>query len=252
MRFTVIGHCTVLIEADGIRILTDPFFELSGRVGFVVDRPRSMTAERAAEVADVVLISHGHYDHFDQPFISMLRDDVPVVVPLGFRWPDRIPENERVIRIHEGHTQTFGPVRVTAVPALHLGVAAGYVIESGGSSIYFAGDTRYGPFMADIGVRFSPDVALLPQRNMRLVGNIPTACACPAARDLGAHLIAFIHRDVRSVFGVLNLPRSLDACLREIGRQVPGVQAIAPENGIAIEVHTRLHAMGRKHGSCPG
>ncbi|MDP2181868.1 MAG: MBL fold metallo-hydrolase [Actinomycetota bacterium] len=251
MRFTVIGHCTVLIEADGIRMLTDPFFGLSGRAGFVVDRPRSMNAERAADLVDVVLISHGHYDHFDQPFIAMLRDDVPVVVPLGFRWPGRIPENERVIRIPEGEAQTFGPVRVTAVPALHPGIAAGYVIESGGSSIYFAGDTRYGPFMADIGARFSLDVALLPQRQMRLVGNMPAACACPAARDLGAHLIAFIHRDVQSVFGILNLPRSLDACLREIGQQVPGVQAIAPENGMAIEVHTRLHAIPRTGGSSP-
>lgn len=241
MRFTVIGHCTVLIEAGGIHLLTDPFFELSGRTGFVVDRPRSMTAERAADLADVVLISHGHYDHFDQPFMEMIRDDIPVVVPHGFRWPGRIPENERVVRMAEDQSQTFGAVRVTAVPALHPGVATGYVIESEGSSIYFAGDTRYGPFMADIGSRFSLDVAILPVRQMRLVRNMQATCVCPAALDLGAHLIAFVHRDVSSVIGMLNLPRSLDACLREVGQQVPGVQAIAPENGVAIEVHTRLH-----------
>lgn len=245
MRFTVIGHNTVLIEAAGVRVLTDPFFGLAGGSGYVVRRHRSMTAERAAQRADLVLVSHGHYDHFDQAFISMLGDDIPIVVPEGFRWPERIPEHDRVIRLGELASQEFGGVRVTAVPALHSGVACGYVIESGGSSVYFAGDTRYGPFMADIGTRFSLDVALLPVRLVRLVGGALNDCTCPAASDLGAHLITFIHRDVSSVFGISRPPKSLELCLREIQHQLPGVQAIAPENGLAIEVHTRLHIAGQ-------
>src|SRR5436189_86051 len=75
-----IGHSTVLLRLDGVRLLTDPL--LRPRIAHL----RRVGAPQEAGVADVdaVLISHVHHDHLDLRSLDRVRA-TPAVVPLGAR-----------------------------------------------------------------------------------------------------------------------------------------------------------------------
>ena len=75
-----IGHATVLLELDGVRILTDPF--LRDRLG-PLERHGPLPDPTAIGPVDVVLISHGHPDHFDRRSLAGLEGRPTVVVPSG-------------------------------------------------------------------------------------------------------------------------------------------------------------------------
>ncbi|MEP9359441.1 MBL fold metallo-hydrolase [Sphingomonas sp. KR3-1] len=87
MRVTWIGHATVLVQADGVNILTDPVW--SDRAG-----PFGIGPQRVAEPGvrfadlpkiDLVLVSHNHYDHMDLATLRRLwdRDRPAIVTSLG-------------------------------------------------------------------------------------------------------------------------------------------------------------------------
>jgi L-ascorbate metabolism protein UlaG (beta-lactamase superfamily) len=161
-RVRWLGHATVLVELDGVRLLTDPL--LRSRV-LHLRRAAPLDAE-GLEGLDAVLISHVHYDHLDLASLGRLDRGARVLVPRGagklvarrgFRSVEEVVEDETV---------PVGPVAVRAVPARHgssrvLGTrsaALGYVLE-GSRRIYFAGDTDLFPGMAELG---PVDVGLIP------------------------------------------------------------------------------------------
>ena len=160
LELTYVGHATVLIELDGQRILTDPL--LRSRVWHV---RRQMAAPSVGPV-DVVLISHGHYDHLDLPSLKLVGPDALAVVPrrLGRTLRRR---GFRVVEVAPGEEVEVGAVSILATPALHSGrrllaaaPAVGYLIR-GSTSVYFAGDTGFFPELEAIGAP-GIDVALLP------------------------------------------------------------------------------------------
>lgn len=63
----MIGHSTVLIEAAGKRILTDPFFSPYGNPAYARVHAPARSREELAGI-DMVLISHNHFDHVDPKF----------------------------------------------------------------------------------------------------------------------------------------------------------------------------------------
>ncbi len=79
-RIVFLGHATVLIEVDGVRLLTDPL--LRGRVVHLRRRVPPVPKELFADV-DVVLISHLHHDHLDLASLRLLGETTRVVVPAG-------------------------------------------------------------------------------------------------------------------------------------------------------------------------
>ena len=79
-RVTWVGHATVLVEMDGVRLLTDPF--LRARLGHI-RRHAAPPAAGVAERIDAVLISHAHADHLDVPSLRRLGRDAVLVVPRG-------------------------------------------------------------------------------------------------------------------------------------------------------------------------
>lgn len=161
LRF--IGHATVLIEVAGARVLTDPL--LRRRLGPLERHGPVPEPETLGEV-DVVLISHGHHDHFDRPSLRALGGRPTVVVPRGLGSSVRRVVAGEVVELTAGDEMTVGPLRIEAVQARHWispGAARaqplGYLIDAG-PRIYFAGDT--GPFPRMRGVLAAADVALLP------------------------------------------------------------------------------------------
>jgi L-ascorbate metabolism protein UlaG (beta-lactamase superfamily) len=155
-----IGHGTVLIELDGVRLLTDPL--LRNRVAHL-RRTRPIDA-RALPQPDVVLISHGHYDHLDLPSLRLLGAATRVVAPQQLT--ARIAELD-VVGVGEGDELSLGPVRVRATHAEHSGgrplfgdgPALGYAIL-GSKRVYFAGDTDL--FAGMEGLVPDLDLALIP------------------------------------------------------------------------------------------
>jgi L-ascorbate metabolism protein UlaG (beta-lactamase superfamily) len=162
LRLTYVGHATVLIELDGVRILTDPV--LRDRLG-PLRRHGPTPVPSNLDPIDAVLISHAHPDHFDRASLRAIGYDPVVIVPRGIgtaaartgRQTHEVTANDRV---------DVGPVRVTAVPARHGrsprhrdARPIGYLVE-GSTGVYFAGDTAIYPGMASLAGRV--DVALLP------------------------------------------------------------------------------------------
>ena len=68
-RVTFLGHATVMIEMDGVRVLTDPV--LRARIGPLTRLSGSPDPEAFAR-PDVVLISHSHWDHLDYGSLKLL------------------------------------------------------------------------------------------------------------------------------------------------------------------------------------
>jgi L-ascorbate metabolism protein UlaG (beta-lactamase superfamily) len=134
-----VGHSTVDIELDGVRLLTDPLL-----------RRRVAHLGRAVPLGavprpDAVLISHGHYDHLDPASLRLLPGSPRIVAPRGLG--ARLRQFDAV-EVDVGDALRFGEVTVRATNADHdggrppwgKGIALGYALL-GARRIYFAGDT---------------------------------------------------------------------------------------------------------------
>lgn len=192
MRITMIGHSTVLIEIAGKRVLTDPYFGSWGNPAYARVTPAARSGRELADV-DVVLVSHNHWDHVDRRFLRGLPGTVPIIAPRRSRWVTRLKGAKRPIGISAWDEEDFGPVCITAVPALHTAMTIGFVIQARDAQIYFAGDTYYRPFMRDIGRKFDLDVALMPVTTYRLPMTMGEAGAVHAVRDLEPTWVIPIH-----------------------------------------------------------
>jgi L-ascorbate metabolism protein UlaG (beta-lactamase superfamily) len=164
-RIVFLGHATVLIQLDGVRLLTDPL--LGDRVAHLRRQTATVDVSVVAD-PDAVLISHLHYDHLDLTSLRLLGGDTSLLVPAGAGAWLRRRSFTRVTELGVGEVANVGGLEVTAVAARHDGrrrpggpraEALGYSIRRG-RRIYFAGDTELFAGMRDL--RGTLDVALLP------------------------------------------------------------------------------------------
>ena len=162
-RIEYVGHATVVVDLDGVRLLTDPL--LRNRVAHL--RRAAPVDAKALRGIDAVLISHAHYDHLDLPSLEKLGKKLPVIVPRGLGGLLRKRRFETVIEVEQQESIHIGALEVRAVPAEHDGgrgpfgasaEALGYIV-TGSRSVYFAGDTDLFDGMGDLG---PVDVGLVP------------------------------------------------------------------------------------------
>ncbi len=211
---TWIGHSTALVRIGGKWILTDPV--LMPTIGV----PPLTMARLAPPVPalddlppiDVILISHGDYDHLDLRTIRRLAVRNPGVVVLV------PPGNARLLApIHLRNLFELGwyeratllGLRFEAVPAIH-GMRrppeprdsahwAGWIVRHGSHSLYFAGDTGFGPIFAEMRQRAGPvDFALVPigayaPRRLQAPYHVTPEEAAAIARTLGARTAIGVH-----------------------------------------------------------
>ena len=164
-RVTFVGHATILIEMDGVRLLTDPI--LRERVG-----PLTRTSgppDRALwSDIDAVLVSHSHWDHLDYGSLKMMGYGIPIIARAGMAGEFKRRGFRNIVELEPGQEHSVGRVRVEAVHAEHRGfgppvggtdLCLGFIFH-GSRSIYFAGDTAYFEGMAEFDIGL--DLALLP------------------------------------------------------------------------------------------
>jgi len=215
LRVTFINHATVLIQIDGLNILTDPIWsERASPVTWAGPKRHRSPGLRFEDLPpiDLVLISHNHYDHLDiQILLRLDADHHPhFVTGLG---NSALLKAQGVIDVTEldwwDIAKPSDEVSVTCVPAKHFSgrglsdvdatLWCGYVIQTSSGNIYFAGDTGMGTHFAEIKNRFRsfrlvllPIGAYLPRWFMHPVHLSPSE-AVELHRLLKPHVSMAIH-----------------------------------------------------------
>ena len=246
-RLTFLGHSTVLLEVDDLRILTDPV--LRDGFGPVRRQVEAILPELFADL-DAIFISHGHHDHLDQPSLRRIPGRPTVIVPRGFggmaaTWDlgpveevepgDRLMIDRVALAVvhaeHSGKREPFGPV----------GPAIGAVVH-GSRTVYFPGDTDIFPGMGELAGQL--DVALLPVWGWGPTigeGHMDPTRAARAAAILRPRLAIPIHWGTFYPAGLRRLiPQPLETPGRVFAetaaRLAPGVpvRVMAPGESLAI------------------
>jgi L-ascorbate metabolism protein UlaG (beta-lactamase superfamily) len=180
LRATWLGHSTVLIEIDGLRVLTDPVWGARASPSRLAGPKRFQPVPidlRQLPPIDLVVISHDHYDHLDYPTIRELaKGDVPFVTSLGVgahleSWgiePQRITE----LDWWQSYQLPGADLTVTAAPSQHFSgrglkdrnatLWSSLAIRSRRHAVFFSGDTGLTTEYATIGERLGPfDLVML-------------------------------------------------------------------------------------------
>jgi len=168
---------------ENIHWLGHDSFRLDGSSTVYID-PWKLGA--GAPRADLVLVTHDHFDHFSPADIA--RVVTPRTTLIGPASVTAQVEGVAAVTLSAGETVTVGGVTVTAVPAYNLDKfrqpgevfhpreagGLGYIVELDGRRIYHAGDTDAIPEMRDLRC----DVALLPVSGTYVMTAEEAAEAC--------------------------------------------------------------------------
>ena len=260
LRITMVGHATLLIQAAGVNLLTDPIWsERASPVSFAGPERVTVPGVAMADLPpiDAVLISHNHYDHLDTETLRQLhaRYAPLIVMPLG---------NDRIVRravpgarivvgdwherigIADGVTATLTRANHWSARGLRdrrMALWAGMFLGTPAGSVWFAGDTAYGDgrIFRDIRARHgSPDVALIPigayaPRWFMAAQHADPAEAIQIMRDVGARHALGVHW---GTFRLTDEPRDEPAarlCAGLAAAGEPPTRFVAAEPGVAYD-----------------
>ncbi len=182
LKITFIGHGTLMLQIGGQTIHVDPFGQL--------------TDYGQLPQADMVLITHDHYDHLDLDALEKIRTKRTAVIMAELC--ARKVAGGMIMK--NGDEQTVLGIGVQAVPAYNIvhtrdgktpfhpkGVGNGYVLTLGNKRIYIAGDTENIPEMKDLG---AIDIAFLP---MNLPYTMTPEMVADAARMINPKILYPYH-----------------------------------------------------------
>ncbi|MGF1471622.1 MAG: metal-dependent hydrolase [Rubrobacteraceae bacterium] len=195
-RITYLGHSAFrLTTPGGERILIDPF---------LINNPTTPEDLKDPGALDTILITHGHFDHFEDAITFAQETGAHTVSNFEIFSYLQSKGVENASPLQKGGTAQIGDVKVTATHAMHsssiaeedgtiiyAGEPMGFVVEfESGFKIYHAGDTAIFGDMQLIGELYNPDLALLPIGDRLVMGPYE---ASHAARLLGVKHAVPIH-----------------------------------------------------------
>ncbi len=183
LSITWFGHATFILKTPGgKRVLLDPW---------LTDNPSCPEAMKKPPQADLILVSHGHWDHIGDLISSARASGAPVVGILELcSWLEQ-KGISNTVHMNKGGTVDLMGLQITMVDARHsagyvdhgvminMGEAAGFIVKlENGMTIYFAGDTALFGDMKLIGEMYKPDIAILPIGDRFTMGPEAAAKAC--------------------------------------------------------------------------
>jgi N-acyl-phosphatidylethanolamine-hydrolysing phospholipase D len=175
---TWVGHATLLVQIDGVNVLTDPHWgERASPVGFAGPRRLVAPGMRFEDLPPIhaVVISHDHYDHLDEATVRRLaRAHRPTFfVPLGIKAWLADQGIAEVVELDWWQSVRFRGLTFVCTPAQHssgrglhdqnLRLWSSWVVLGAKRRFFFAGDTGYWAGLREIGERFGPfDLTAIP------------------------------------------------------------------------------------------
>jgi L-ascorbate metabolism protein UlaG (beta-lactamase superfamily) len=173
---TWLGHAAFIVRTGGKVILTDPFLgPRAGPAGFGPKRfiAPALTASELPR-ADVMLVSHNHYDHLDVNTLEAYphKESTQIIVPLGLGSFFTRLGYLKVAEFEWWETWESDGLQIVTLPAVHFSrrglfdfnrtLWASFAILTEHDRIWFSGDTARGEVFSEIGDRFGPfDLALV-------------------------------------------------------------------------------------------
>jgi N-acyl-phosphatidylethanolamine-hydrolysing phospholipase D len=173
---TWIGHSTLLIQINGLNILTDPIWsDRSSPFQFVGPSrhvPPGVAFEDLPPI-DVVIISHNHYDHLDRLTIEQLGNSPLYIVPLKIGEFLESLDISHYEELDWWESIKFNGTEFICTPAQHFSnrslfdrnktLWSSWVIRNEEKNFYYAGDTGYFPGFKEIAQKYGPfDMAAIP------------------------------------------------------------------------------------------
>lgn len=255
LRVTWVGHATVLIQTQGLNILTDPIWaERASPVTWAGPRRVHPPGVAFGELPpiDVVLVSHNHYDHLNLATLARLwhRDSPRIIVPLGndallsgydpaitaeaYDWGAKVRLGDKVAV----HLEPMHHWSARGIFDRNKALWAAFTITTPGGNIYFVGDSGYGngDVFRAAKEKFSQfRLAILPigdydPRWFMAYGHMAPEECVQAFADLGRPFVLPIHY---RTFPLADT--GYDQPLVDLRRAMVG-QQMAPERIIPLEI----------------
>ncbi len=165
-----LGHATFYMQLDGVKILCDPVFgdiPLTQRLTQFPINPSDLKP-------DIVLISHGHYDHFDLKSLEKLNvydKKIKIIMPSNLS--TYIKKSADISELNWYEKKRIFGLGITSVPASHWhrrgffdfnkALWCSFIIKSKNKTIFFAGDSAFDRHFKEIkSKKFDIDIALMP------------------------------------------------------------------------------------------
>jgi L-ascorbate metabolism protein UlaG (beta-lactamase superfamily) len=230
VEITWLGHGTYQFRLEtGEVILVDPWIEGNPRfpAGFPIDR------------VDVILVSHGHFDHIHD-VLPLAEKFSPQIVAIyeTVHWLES-KGAKNTVGMNKGGTTTVGPISVTMTTAVHScgilddgkiiygGEAAGYIVRfADRRTVYCAGDTNVFSDMQLIERLYHPELAFLPIGDFYTMGPREAALAC---RMLNVKRVIPLH------FGTFPPLVGRPYQLEQLIKDLPGTEVWELEPGVPVE-----------------
>jgi len=183
LAITWLGHSTFILRTPGgQRLLFDPWLS---------SNPMCPDSMKKPPKVDLILASHGHFDHIEDLVACARESGAPVVAMFELcDWVTRKGIGN-TSPMNKGGSQEIAGLRITMTDARHsssyfengqmvyMGEPAGFVVRlEDGMSIYFAGDTALFGDMRLLAELYAPTIAFLPIGDRATMGPVEAAKAC--------------------------------------------------------------------------